>query len=57
MIPIYAALFIFWKIVKKTKFVKASEADIWSGKAALDAQVWPVREPRNTLEKVWFWIA
>ena len=57
MIPIYAALFIFWKIVKKTKFVKASEADIWSGKAALDAQVWPVREPRNALEKVWFWIA
>ena len=57
VIPIYLGLFIFWKLYKKTKFVKASEADLWTGKAALDAEVWPEQVPRNFLEKVWFWIA
>ncbi|KAF2087483.1 amino acid permease [Saccharata proteae CBS 121410] len=56
-IPIFLALYIFWKVFKRTPFVKADEADIWSGKAALDAQVWPEVAPRNWLEKVWFWIA
>jgi amino acid permease len=31
-VPIYFAFYLFWKIVKRTPFVKASEADIWSGK-------------------------
>ncbi|KAK5124650.1 hypothetical protein LTR85_001363 [Meristemomyces frigidus] len=57
VIPIYFAFFLFWKIFKRTKFVKASEADIWSGKAALDAEVWPEQHPRNVFEKIWFWIA
>lgn len=56
-IPIYFALYALWKIVKKTKFVDPAEADIWSGKAALDAEVWDDPEPRNFAEKVWFWIA
>jgi len=56
-IPIYFALYLFWRIFKRTSFVKASEADIWSGKAALDAEVWPDQVPRNFLEKIWFWIA
>ncbi|KAF7193109.1 putative proline-specific permease put4 [Pseudocercospora fuligena] len=56
-IPIYVGFYLFWKILKRTKFVRSSEADIWTGKAALDAEVWPEREPRNWLEKVWFWIA
>ncbi|KAL8995716.1 MAG: hypothetical protein Q9169_004610 [Polycauliona sp. 2 TL-2023] len=58
-IPIYAALFVGWKVWKKTKFVKADEADIWTGKAALDAVdgQWPERVARNWLERVWFWIA
>jgi yeast amino acid transporter len=56
-VPIFAALFVFWKVFKRTKFVRASEADIWSGKHAVDSQVWPEEHPRNFLEKVWFWIA
>jgi len=55
--PIYFALFLFWKVFKRTSFVKASEMDLYTGKAAVDAQVWPERHPRNTLERVWFWIA
>ncbi|KAF2721928.1 hypothetical protein K431DRAFT_303016 [Polychaeton citri CBS 116435] len=57
VIFIYIAFYAFWKIFKRTKFVKAAEADIWTGKAALDAEVWPERVPRNMLEKFWFWLA
>ncbi|KAK2801416.1 hypothetical protein FQN51_005310 [Onygenales sp. PD_10] len=56
-IPIYFLLYGFWKIFKKTKPVKPAEADIWSGKAALDAVEWPEDNPRNIIEKVWYWIA
>ena len=56
-IPIYFGFYIFWKILKRTKVVKASEADIWSGKAAVDAEIWPDIQPKNFIEKVWFWIA
>jgi amino acid transporter len=53
---IFALLFGFWKIIMRSKAVKASEADIWSGKAALDAEVWPEQNPRNFIEKFWFWL-
>ncbi|KZV98373.1 hypothetical protein EXIGLDRAFT_728107 [Exidia glandulosa HHB12029] len=58
-IPIFLALFFGYKWAKKTKFVKISEADIWSGKAEIDSlePTWPVVKPRNWLERVWFWIA
>lgn len=56
-IPIYFLLLLFWKFYKKTKWVKSSEADIYSGKAALDAVEWPAENPRNWMERVWFWIA
>jgi len=55
-IAIFALLFIFWKVFKRTKQVNPAEADIWSGKAALDAEVWPEQIPRNALEKFWFWL-
>ena len=55
--PIYFGLFLFWKVFKRTSFVNAAEADIWTGKAALDAEIWPEQVPRNMLEKIWFWIA
>lgn len=32
----FAIMFVFWKVYKKTKFVKSSEADIFSGKQAID---------------------
>lgn len=58
-IPIYLFLFLFWKILKRTRWIPPSQADIQTGKAALDAADlnWPERKPRNTLERVWFWIA
>jgi yeast amino acid transporter len=56
-IPIFAGLYLIWKIGKRTKAVKASEADIWSGKHAVDNAVWPEDIPRNVFERIWFWIA
>ncbi len=58
-IPIYCGLYAFWKVWKRTRWVKSEEADITSGKAALDAADahWPDRRPRNFVERVWFWIA
>jgi len=56
-VPIYFGLYIFWRIFKRSSFVKSSEADIWTGKAALDAEVWPEQVPRNIFERIWFWIA
>ncbi|KIW26082.1 uncharacterized protein PV07_09210 [Cladophialophora immunda] len=56
-VPIYFGLYLFWRIFKRTHFRKASEADLYTGKAALDAIVWPERKPRNMLERIWFWIA
>ena len=58
-IPIYFCLYLFWKVLKRTPFVKASEADLFTGKAELDAMDgdWPDEKPRNTLERFWFWLA
>ncbi|KAK7557574.1 amino acid permease-domain-containing protein [Phyllosticta citricarpa] len=53
-IPIFACLYLLWKILKRDPFVKAAEADIWSVKAALDAQEWPERRPRNWIERFGF---
>lgn len=55
--PIFFGLFTFWKVLKRTKWREAAEADIQTGKAEIDAVEWPPRVPRNVLEKIWFWIA
>ncbi|KAL8644569.1 MAG: hypothetical protein Q9226_007699 [Calogaya cf. arnoldii] len=57
-ILIYLALYAFWKIFKGTKLVNAHEADIHTGKAAMDAADahWPPRVARNWVESIWFWI-
>lgn len=55
-IPIYFCFFVFWKIYKRTSFVKSAEADIWTGKAALDAEVWPETKPTTLLGKLWDWL-
>ncbi|RYP05657.1 hypothetical protein DL764_003666 [Monosporascus ibericus] len=58
-IPIFAGLFLGYKFVKRTKFVKVHDMDLWSGKAEIDSLegTWPVVVPRNFLERIWFWIA
>ena len=53
---IFFLLFGFWKIFKRSKLVNPAEADIWTGKAALDAEVWPEIVPRNMLERFWYWL-
>jgi amino acid transporter len=55
-VPIFFLLYGFWKIFKRSKFVDPAHADIWSGKSALDAEVWPEQIPRNIVEKFWFWL-
>jgi amino acid transporter len=56
-IPIYFGFYVLWKILKRTSLVDPAEADIWSGKAALDAEIWIHQKPRNLVEKVWQWVA
>ncbi|KAK5093109.1 hypothetical protein LTR24_004512 [Lithohypha guttulata] len=56
-VPIFFALYLIGKIFFKSRWVPSSEADLFTGKAALDAIEWPERVPRNMLERVWFWIA
>ncbi|KAG5949093.1 hypothetical protein E4U53_006039 [Claviceps sorghi] len=58
-IPIFLALFLGYKLVKRTEFVKLSEVDLWSGKAEIDRLegTWVVARPENWLEKLWAWIA
>ena len=58
-IPIFLGLFLGYKLIKRTKVLKLSEMDLWSGKAEIDRLEghWPERVPRNWLERIWFWIA
>jgi amino acid transporter len=58
-IPIVLTLFFGYKLVKKTRFVKTADMDLWSGKAEIDRLEphWPVVEPKNFLQRIWYWIA
>ncbi|KAK4629082.1 Proline-specific permease [Fulvia fulva] len=52
------AVFLLWKILKRSKFVKPSEADLWSGKAEVDAEcsIWKVEgEERAATALGRFW--
>ncbi|KAL6715443.1 hypothetical protein ACLMJK_006404 [Lecanora helva] len=56
---IYGALFLGWKFWKGTRWVRSQEADIWTGKKALDEADghWQERRPRNFWERMWVFIA
>lgn len=56
-VPIFFGFYFFWKIFKRTKIHKSADVDLYTGKAAIDAEVWPEQHPRNILERIWFWIA
>lgn len=56
-VVIFFGLYLFWRLLKRTHFIKAENADIYTGKAALDAMVWPQRVAKNWVERVWFWVA
>ncbi|KAK5680425.1 hypothetical protein LTS10_007353 [Elasticomyces elasticus] len=50
---VYFGPYLVWKVWKRTSLVDPAHADIWSGKAALDAIEWPEKVPRNFAERVW----
>ncbi|EFY87065.1 amino acid transporter, putative [Metarhizium acridum CQMa 102] len=58
-IPIFLTLFLGYKFVVGTRFVSLADMDLWSGKAEIDRLegTWKVVEPRNWLERIWFWLA
>lgn len=56
-IPIFFICYFGWKLVKRTHIRNPAEIDLFSGKAAIDAEYWPEQHPRNVMEKIWFWIA
>lgn len=53
-IPIFACLFLGYKFVKRTKFVKIEDFDLWSGKEEADRleSTWEEPKPRNFLGKL-----
>jgi yeast amino acid transporter len=55
-IPIYFGLYLFWRLFKRTHFINAAEADIYTGKAAMDSVVWPEQIPKNFIQKFWYWL-
>lgn len=58
-IPIFFSLYAFWKLWKRSSWIKPIDADITTGKASLDAEdgQWPEQTPKNLFQKIWFWIA
>jgi amino acid transporter len=48
-IPIFASLFLGYKVIKKTKLVKLEDFDLWSGKEEADRleSIWEEPKPRN----------
>jgi amino acid transporter len=55
-VVIYFLLYGFWKLFKRQPVVEYADMDIWSGKAALDAIHWDDPQPKNMIEKFWYWL-
>ncbi|CDR45493.1 RHTO0S11e00804g1_1 [Rhodotorula toruloides] len=54
-IPIFIVPILLWKLFKGTRFVRARDMDLWSGR--LDSSKLPVpREPRNVWERFVNWL-
>ncbi|EEA23704.1 hypothetical protein TMatcc_006785 [Talaromyces marneffei ATCC 18224] len=58
-IPIFAALFLGYKLSNRTRFVKLDEMDFFSGKEEADRLegTWEKVKPRNVFQRLWYWIA
>lgn len=59
---IYFALYVFWKVLKHTKWHSNADIDLYTGKAEVDraedaAKLSPKQDPGNLFEKIWFWVA
>jgi yeast amino acid transporter len=55
-ILIFFLLYFGYKLISRSKKVNPATADIWSGKAAVDAMVWPEPVATNIFQKVWYWL-
>jgi len=53
---LWAVLFIGHKIVYRTKFVKAAEADICTGSIDYDDTIWEADVPTTLWGKFWAWV-
>ncbi|OGM45299.1 arginine permease [Aspergillus bombycis] len=51
--PRFFGFFLFWKILKRTKWKQPEEADLFTGEAELDAIEWPRTVPRKFAERIW----
>lgn len=60
-VPIFFALWIFWKFYKKTRFVKIADADLDSGRRELDelneAEEAKYQKPETLPQKIWDWLS
>lgn len=56
---IYLVPFASYKIIKRSKMVPYAEMDFFTGKAEVDEhqKSYVEQEPRNWLERFWFWLA
>jgi hypothetical protein len=48
---VFCGLFLFWKVFKRTKVVDPAQADLWTGKASIDGEVWQEAVAKNFLQK------
>jgi amino acid transporter len=53
---LFPLLYIFWKLFKRTEFVRADEMDFYSGIEEIEAETYEEPPPRNFAERVWGWI-
>ncbi|KAG8532317.1 uncharacterized protein KY384_003958 [Bacidia gigantensis] len=63
-LPIYACLYVGWKLLKRTRTIRSGEVDLRTGKAAIDARQYQddmmdkekSRRPRTRWNKFWSWL-
>ncbi|PYI13139.1 hypothetical protein BO99DRAFT_477941 [Aspergillus violaceofuscus CBS 115571] len=45
--PLFFSMFLFWKFARKTKWKQSEKADLFTGKAELDAIEWTQKVPKD----------
>lgn len=53
---LFVVLYVGHKVVMKTRFVRAAEADIVTGSLEEDDTVWSISEPTTLWGKFWAWV-
>ncbi|QRV74899.1 amino acid permease [Ceratobasidium sp. AG-Ba] len=59
-LPIFAAFYLYWKIAKKTKWVRLEEIDFVTGRRELDEmneqELARYKAPKGFLQRLWDWM-